>query len=90
MGKTSLFGILTVFGSFILFAFELIGRTMDNSQWQNISLTDLIGQDKTEWITSIDIDIIRKIFDILFNDSLYVPLFIIGVILLIISGFSKK
>lgn len=90
MGKVSLFGILSVFGSFILFAFEIIGKTLDNTSWQNISLGDLIGPDKTEWIASIDIALARKALELFFNESLYVPLFIVGVVLLIISGFSKK
>ena len=90
MGKVSLFGILSVFGSFVLFAFEIIGKTLNNTSWQNISLRDLLGPDKTEWIASVDMEIARTALEIFFNNSLYVPLFIVGVVLLIISGFAKK
>lgn len=90
MGKISLMGILSLFGSMVLFAFELIGRVMENKQWQAISLLDLIGQDKGEWIASINSDIAQKAINLIFKDPLYVPLFIVAVILLIISGFAKK
>jgi len=90
MGKVSLFGILSLFGSMVLFAFELIGKVMNNNTWQGISLLSLIGEDKGEWIANVDFEIARIFLNMMFKDSLYIPLFIIAVILLIISGFAKK
>lgn len=90
MGKVSLFGILSLFGSMVLFAFELIGKVMGNNAWQNISLMSMMGEDKVEWISKIDFDLAQRFLSLIFKDSLYVPLFIIAVILLIISGFAKK
>ncbi|WP_027359397.1 hypothetical protein [Desulforegula conservatrix] len=90
MGKVSLFGILSLFASMVLFAFELIGNVMDNDSWQDISLLSLIGQDKGDWIANVDFALAQKVLNLIFKDSLYMPLFVIGVILLIISGFAKK
>jgi len=90
MGKVSLFGILSVFASMVLFAFELIGNVMNNDSWQDISLLSLIGQDKGDWIANVDFALAQKVLNLIFKDSLYMPLFVIGVILLIISGFAKK
>lgn len=90
MGKVSLFGILSLFASMVLFAFELIGKVMNNNSWQDISLLSLIGKDKGEWIANVDFDLAQRFFNLIFNDSLYIPLFILSVILLIISGFAKK
>lgn len=90
MGKVSLFGILSLFASMVLFAFELIGKLMGNNEWQNISIMSIMGEEKVAWISNIDFDLAQRFLNLMFKESLYLPLFIIAVILLIISGFAKK
>ena len=74
----------------VLFAFELIGNLMNNDSWQDISILSLIGEEKGDWIANIDFALAQKALNLIFKDSLYMPLFVLGVILLIISGFAKK
>ncbi len=49
MSKVGILGIIALFGSMVLFTFELIGKTMNHSDSQAVSLLDIIGKDKGEF-----------------------------------------
>jgi hypothetical protein len=92
MSKIGIFGILALFGSMILFTFELIGKAMDKTgaNVEAMSLADIIGQENCKWIANLDFGFAKSLLEFIFNDPLYLPLLALGIILLVISGFVKK
>lgn len=90
MSKVGILGIIALFGSMVLFTFELIGKTMNHSDSQAVSLLDIIGKDKGEWIAGVNFELGRSLLDFIFNNPLYMPLLALGIIMLVISGFVKK
>lgn len=89
MTKLSMTGLLFVVAAAVIFLFQHISGLMGHPVTEPVCIVDLVSSESLNWIDSLTFLHINELLDIIVLAPLYILLFIIGVILLIISGFKK-
>lgn len=90
MTKLSISGLLFVVVAGVMFLFQHISGIMgEPGDYNAICIVDLVDPESLNWIDSLTFLHINDLLDMIVLAPLYLLLFIVGVILLIISGFKK-
>ncbi len=91
MSKLALIGVLFVTGGFLILGFQGISSFMDQDyNWEDLAIVDVVDSEQLDWIDGISYQAIQNAADYVVAMPLYIILFIIGGILLLISGFIRK
>lgn len=90
MTKLSISGLLLVVVSGVMFLFRRISGLMGESGVNEpVCIVDLVPPESLNWIDSLTFLRINDLLDTIVLAPLYVLFLIVGVVLLIISGFKK-
>lgn len=89
MSKWAISGILAVVVAGVMLLFQKLGILMGNPSHPPLAIVDLVKPESLNWIDSVTFWGINHLLDTIVLAPLYVLLFIVGAILLIISGFKK-
>ena len=58
--------------------------------WENLTLVDIAGAERLEWIDSISWDVIHNTANYIVTMPFYVLLFCIGVVFFVVNAFTSK
>lgn len=89
MTKLSISGVLFIVVAGVMFLFRQISGLMGNPVAEPLAIVDLVAPEKLNWIDSLSFWRIDDFLNMVVLAPLYVLLIIVGVIILIISGFRK-
>lgn len=89
MTKLSISGVLFIVVAGVMFLFRQISGLMGNPVAEPIAIVDLVRPESLTWIDNLTFWRINDLLDMIVMAPLYILLIIIGVIILVISGFRK-
>jgi hypothetical protein len=89
MTKLSMAGLLFVVVAAVLFLFRQIAGLMGSAGNEPLAIVDLVAPESLNWIDGLTWLRINDLLDTIVLAPLYILLFIVGVVILIISGFKK-
>lgn len=89
MTKLSISGLLFVVVAGVLFLFRHISGLMGNLSTEPLCIVDMVDPESLNWIDGLTFLHLNNLLDTIVLAPLYILLFIVGAILLIISGFKK-
>lgn len=89
MTKLSISGLLLVVVAAVMFVFRQISGLMGNPVTEPVNIVKLVDPESLNWIDSLTFWRINDLLDTIVLAPLYILLFIVGVVILIISGFKK-
>lgn len=89
MTKLSISGLLFIVVAAVMFLFQHISGLMGNPVTEPVCIVDLVNPESLNWIDSLTFLHINDLLDTIVLAPLFILLFIIGAVLLIISGFKK-
>ena len=88
MSKLTISGLLFVVVAGVMFLFQLISGIMGTST-EPVAIVDLVSPESLNWIDGMTFWRINDLLDTIVLAPLYILLLIVGVVILIISGFKK-
>jgi hypothetical protein len=90
MTKLSICGLLCIVVGGVMFLFRHISGLMGNGGGKEpLAIVDMVAPESLNWIDGMTFLRLNDLLDTIVLAPLYVLLFIVGVVLLIISGFKK-
>ena len=89
MSKWAISGLVSVVVAAVMLLFRKIGGLMGNVGGDPLAIVDMVDPESLNWIDSVTFLGINNLLDTIVLAPIYILLFIIGAILLIISGFKK-
>jgi len=89
MTKLSISGLLFVVVAGVMFLFQHISGLMGNPVHDPVCIVDLVEPESLNWIDGLTFLHINDLLDTIVLAPLYILLFIVGAVILIISGFKK-
>lgn len=89
MTKLSISGLLFVVVAGVMFLFQHISGLMGNPVTDPVCIVDLVKPESLNWIDGLTFLRINDLLDTIVLAPLYILLFIVGAVILIISGFKK-
>ena len=90
MSKWAISGILCMVIGAVILGFQKIGNLMGQSaSYESLCLVDLFEPEVFNWIDGVTFLGINNLLDMIVLAPIYILLFIVGGVLLIISGFIK-
>jgi hypothetical protein len=90
MTKLSISGLLFVVVAGVIFLFRHISGLMGNGNSKEpFAIVDMVAPESLNWIDGLTFLRLNDLLDTIVLAPLYILLFIVGAVLLIISGFKK-
>jgi hypothetical protein len=89
MTKLSISGLLFVVVAGVMFLFRHISGLMGDVASEPVAIVDLVAPESLNWIDSMTFLRLNELLDTIVLAPLYILLFIVGAVILIISGFKK-
>jgi hypothetical protein len=89
MSKWAIGGIAAVVIGAVMLLFRKIGGLMGSGSREPLAIVDLVDPESLNWIDSVTFLSINNLLDTIVLAPIYTLLFIIGAVLLVISGFKK-
>ena len=89
MTKLSISGLLFIVVAGVMFLFQHISGLMGDPVTEPVGIVDLVSPESLNWIDSLTFWRINDLLDTIVLAPLYILLMIVGVVILIISGFKK-
>ncbi len=89
MSKWAISGLVSVVVAAVMLLFRKIGGLMGNVVRDPLAFVDMVDPESLNWIDSVTFLGINHLLDTIVLAPIYILLFIVGAILLIISGFKK-
>lgn len=89
MSKMTLSGLLFVVVAGVMFLFRKISGLMGEPAANPVAIVDLVAPERLNWIDSLHFWRIDDFLNMVVVAPLFILLLIVGVLLLIISGFKK-
>lgn len=88
MSKLTISGLLFVVVAGVMFLFQLISGIM-GTPTEPVAIVDLVSPESLNWIDGLTLWRINELLDTIVLAPLFILLLIVGVVILIISGFKK-
>jgi hypothetical protein len=93
MSKLTIAGLLSWSASGLLFGYQALAGFVKSGGtiiWKNITLVDVIGKSRLDWINGMSPGSLHLILRYVVTQQLYILLFFIGIFFFIISRLTSK
>lgn len=91
MNKWNVLAGLSILGGGVMYLFGVLSDVLKkDSNLHKINLYDLLGKEKTNWISELPSEIVMNAFDKVFNLQIYLLLLIAGGFIFILNGIFRK
>ncbi len=91
MSKWAINGLIMIVIGGVMLGFQQLSRLMgSDGGWDAICLVDLLDPSSFDWIDAMTFLGLNNLLDTIVLAPLYLVLFVVGGILLLISGFVKS
>ncbi len=90
MSKLAVSGIISLVIGGVILLFQQLGNLMGTGGGEALCLVDLFEPSNLDWIDSMTFLGLNNLLDTIVLTPLYILLFVVGAVLLIISGFIKS
>ena len=93
MSKFTIAGLLSWFISGLMLGYQFLGGFVKSGGtiiWKNITLMDVVGKSRLNWIEGISPGSLHLILQYIVNMQLYVLLFFAGILFFIIGRLTAK
>ena len=93
MSKFTIAGLLLWFCSGLLLGYQALAgfiRSGGTIIWKSITLMDVVGKDRLNWIEGVSPGSLHVILQYIVTMQLYILLFFVGIFFFIISRFTSK